>query len=257
MQRDRHLRSADDEAADIGAREIRRSAPAFRQCATPRRAARAIPSANCEIRLKPTNVRSTSANRWPASAVGASRLPRRSNSASLSVNSRSRMSRLTAGCVTCIVVAADVTLPVVMTARNASTCLGLSIARPCLMVRHQYNISVFHMRIIRFDLIRRAWDHCVRTKAGSFTIMRTVFLSVAAARRARIRRGNREPRSDQDIICSGLWRLVRADDAQGHHPAVRKEARREDRIRRRQFDRHAREAAGAERQPADRRRHRR
>src|SRR5258708_1490465 len=133
-------------------------------------------SANCEIRLRPTKVRSTSANRWPASAVGASRLPRRSNSASLSVTSRSRMSRLTAGCVTCIVVAADVTLPVVMTARNASTCLGLSIDGPCLMARHKYNISVFHMRIIRFDLIKSAWEHSFRDKTGSFPTMRTVFL---------------------------------------------------------------------------------
>src|ERR1700716_3501069 len=90
------------------------------------------------------------------------------------------MSRLTAGCVTCIVVAADVTLPVIMTARNASTCLGLSIARPCPLKRHQYNISVFHRLIIRFDLIHSTWEHWVRDKTGSFPTMRTVFLILTA-----------------------------------------------------------------------------
>ena len=48
------------------------------------------------------------------------------NRASLRVSCRSRMSRLTAGWVTCIVVAADFTLPVTITARKASICLGLS-----------------------------------------------------------------------------------------------------------------------------------
>src|SRR5213078_1189037 len=30
---------------------------------------------------------------------------------------------------------------------------------PPIRRKLQYNISVFHMRIIRFDLIRAAWDH--------------------------------------------------------------------------------------------------
>src|SRR5437764_118767 len=90
------------------------------------------------------------------------------------------MSRLTAGWVTCMVAAAEVTLPVVMTARNASTCLGLSIGGPCLMARHRYNISVFHMRIIRFDLIQSDWEHSVRGQTGSLPAMRTVFLILTA-----------------------------------------------------------------------------
>ena len=65
------------------------------------------------------------------------------------------------------------------------------------------------------------------------------------------------PGAAQDAHRRRLWRLVRADDAQGRHSRLREEARRQGRVRRRQLDRHAGQAAGAEGQPADRRRHRR
>ena len=61
----------------------------------------------------------------------------------------------------------------------------------------------------------------------------------------------------EDALRRRLRRLVRADHAQGDLPGVRGQARRQGRVRRRQFHGHAGQAAGAEGQPADRRRHRR
>jgi hypothetical protein len=57
---------------------------------------------------------------------------------------------------------------VTITARKASTCLGLSIVPPCLMERHQYNILAFHMLKIRFDIICRAWKHSIFDRTGVF-----------------------------------------------------------------------------------------
>ena len=54
----------------------------------------------------------------------------------------------------------------------------------------------------------------------------------------------------EDALRRRLWRLVRADHAQGGLPGLREEARRQGRVRRRQLDRHAGQAAGAEGQPA-------
>jgi hypothetical protein len=50
------------------------------------------------------------------------------------------MRQLTAGWVTCIIAAADFMLPVTITARNASICLGLSSAPQRLMERQQHDI---------------------------------------------------------------------------------------------------------------------
>ena len=70
-----------------------------------------------------------------------------------------------------------------------------------------------------------------------------------AGARGRIRRAG----ATETALRRRLRRLVRADDAQGDHPVLRGQARRQGRVRRRQLDRHARQAAGAEGQPADRR----
>ena len=53
----------------------------------------------------------------------------------------------------------------------------------------------------------------------------------------------------EDALCGRLRRLVRADHPRGGVPGLREEARRQGRVRRRQLDRYAGQAAGAEGQP--------
>ncbi len=80
-------------------------------------------AATCVNRSSPTKERVTSLIRVKAAWVGMIWLPWRSNSSKRVAASKSRINRLTAGCVTDMSSAAAVMLPVVMTARKASTCL--------------------------------------------------------------------------------------------------------------------------------------
>ena len=63
-----------------------------------------------------------------------------------------------------------------------------------------------------------------------------------------------QPKTLTVAAYGGVWDQP---SAQGSVPGLREEARRQGRVRRRQFDRHAGQAAGAEGQPGDRRRHHR
>jgi hypothetical protein len=78
-----------------------------------------------EIRARPTKARSTSDRSDTASGVGVIWFPRRSKSRNVTASSKSRISRLTAGWLTPRSSAAEVMLPVTITARKASTCRAL------------------------------------------------------------------------------------------------------------------------------------